>query len=141
MNTSAPAAPVVVTGAGGGLGAATAALYASRGRNVVAVDFRASPGGDRITSLAADVTDSPSLTALAARVRHQHGRLDAVVTFAGIPGIGPLAETHPDRVQQATDVNVMGTVRTVHALWDLIRETRGGWCSSAPGQAPGTACR
>ncbi len=126
MDTSAPAAPVVVvTGAGGGLGAATTALYASRGWHVVAVDLQAPPGGDRITSHAADVTDSTSLTALADRVRREHGRLDALVTFAGVLGIGPLAETDPDRAQQVLDVNVMGTVRTVHALWDLLRETRG----------------
>ena len=126
MNSSRSADPVVVvTGAGGGLGAATAALYADRGWNVVAVDLTAPTGGARITGLAADVTDSASLEAVAARVRADHGRLDAVITFAGILGIGPLAESDPDKVQKVLDVNVMGTVRTVHAMWDLLRESRG----------------
>lgn len=123
---AASAAPVVViTGAGGGLGAATAALYASRGWQVVAVDVQRPSGGERITPVAADVTDSASLEMLADRVRADHGRLDLVVTFAGVLGIGPLAESDPEKVQRVLDVNVMGTVRTVHALWDLLRETRG----------------
>lgn len=129
MNPSVPvaaAAPVVViTGAGGGLGAATTALYASRGWQVVAVDLKRPTGGEGITPVAADVTDSASLETLAERVRTEHGRLDLVVTFAGILGIGPLAESDPEKVQRVLDVNVMGTVRTVHALWDLLRESRG----------------
>lgn len=129
MNPSVPvaaAAPVVViTGAGGGLGAATTALYASRGWQVVAVDLKRPSGGEGITPVAADVTDSASLETLAERVRTEHGRLDLVVTFAGVLGIGPLAESDPEKVQRVLDVNVMGTVRTVHALWDLLRDSRG----------------
>ncbi|MDV8001280.1 SDR family NAD(P)-dependent oxidoreductase [Rhodococcus sp. IEGM 1408] len=126
MDTEVTAIPVVVvTGAGGGLGAATTALYASRGWHVVAVDLTAPPSGPGITSVAADVTDSASLKALADRVRAEHNRLDAVITFAGVLGIGPLAETDPERVQQVLDVNVMGTVRTVHALFDLLRSSGG----------------
>ena len=126
MNPSASAAPVVViTAAGGGLGAATAALYTSRGWQVVAADLREPAAGERITPVAADVTDSASLEVLAERVRTEHGRLDLVITFAGILGIGPLAESDPDKVQRVLDVNVMGTVRTVHALWDLLRDSRG----------------
>ncbi|WP_010541136.1 SDR family NAD(P)-dependent oxidoreductase [Dietzia alimentaria] len=125
--SSAPVvAPVVViTGAGGGLGAATASLYAARGWRVVAVDLKAPAGGTNITPLAADVTDAAAMTGLADRVRSDLGRLDTVITFAGILGIGPLGETDPERVQKVLDVNVMGTVRTVHALFDLLRESGG----------------
>lgn len=126
MSTSGSGNPVVVvTGAGGGLGAATAALYAERGWHVVAVDLAAPAGGAGITSLAADVTDSDSLAAVADRVRTEFGRVDALVTFAGVLGIGPLAESDPDKIQRVLDVNVMGTVRTVHAMWDLLRESGG----------------
>ncbi|AVZ40103.1 MULTISPECIES: SDR family NAD(P)-dependent oxidoreductase [unclassified Dietzia] len=116
---------VVITGAGGGLGAATAALYAARGWHVVAADLTPPAGGEGLTPVAVDVTDPVSLRALADRVRADHGRLDALITFAGVLGIGPLAETDPDRVQQVLDVNVMGTVRTVHAMFDLLRVTGG----------------
>lgn len=126
MDTEVTAFPVVViTGAAGGLGAATTALYASRGWHVVAVDLTAPPGGPGITPVAADATDSASLAALADRVRTEHNRLDAVITFAGVLGIGPLAETDPERVQRVLDVNVMGTVRTVHALFGLLRSSGG----------------
>lgn len=126
MNSpDSPRPVVVVTGAGGGLGAATAELYAERGWDVVAADLVAPKGGAHITGVAADVTDSATLDALADRVRADFGRVDAVITFAGILGIGPLAESSPEKVQRVLDVNVMGTVRTVHALWDLLRETSG----------------
>lgn len=126
MSPTKNTAPVaVITGAGGGLGAATAELYASRGWAVVAVDLTAPADRAGITGVAADVTDSASLAALADRVRDEHGRLDAVITFAGVLGIGPLGELDPDRVQQVIDVNVMGTVRTVHALFDLLRGSGG----------------
>jgi len=126
MDTSGSGNPVVVvTGAGGGLGAATATLYAERGWHVVAVDLAAPAGGAGITGLAADVTDSDSLAAVADRVRTEFGRVDALVTFAGVLGIGPLAESDPDKIQRVLDVNVMGTVRTVHAMWDLLRESGG----------------
>lgn len=123
--TSSSAPVVVITGAGGGLGAATASLYASRGWRVVAVDLQAPPGAAGIEPFAADVTDAASLTALADHVRREHGRLDAIITFAGILGIGPLGEIDPDRVQNVLDVNVMGTVRTVQALFGLLHESGG----------------
>lgn len=126
MDTAESGNPVVVvTGAGGGLGAATAALYAERGWQVVAVDLRAPAAGAGITGLAADVTDSASLETVAGRVRAEHGRVDVLITFAGVLGIGPLAESDPRKIQHVLDVNVMGTVRTVHALWDLLRESGG----------------
>lgn len=126
MNTSGDQRPlVVVTGAGGGLGAATAGLYARRSWDVVAVDLVAPDDGENLTGVAADVTDADSLAALADRVRADHGRVDVLITFAGVLGIGPLAETGPETVGRVLDVNVMGTVRTVHALWDLILETGG----------------
>ena len=126
MDTDRSSDPVVViTGAGGGLGAATAELYASRGWRVVAVDLTEPADRAGITGVAADVTDSATLTALAETVRETYGRVDLVIPFAGVLGIGPLAETDPDRVQQVLDVNVMGTVRTVHALFPLLHESGG----------------
>lgn len=115
---------VVVTGAGGGLGAATADLYARRGWAVVAADLEA-PSGTGLTAVAADVTDPDSLARLASTVEQRFGRLDLLITFAGVLGIGPLAETDPARVQKVLDVNVMGTVRTVHALFGLLHASSG----------------
>ena len=122
-----PGSPVVViTGAGGGLGGRTAELFADRGWQVVAADLNAPASVPGITGVAVDVTDSGSLAQLAEMVRRDHdGRLDAVITFAGILGIGPLATVDPDTVGQVLDVNVMGTVRTVHALFPLLH-TSGG---------------
>src|SRR5699024_9921403 len=85
-----PAGPcpvVVITGAAGGLGAATAELFVDRGWHVVAADLTA-PSGAGMTSVATDVTDAASLAALASTVEARHGRLDLLITFAGVLGIG-----------------------------------------------------
>ena len=117
---------MVVTGAGGGLGGRTAELFAARGWQVVAADLDAPASAPGITGVAVDVTDPDSLAQLAETVRRDHdGRLDVVITFAGILGIGPLATMDPDTVAQVLDVNVMGTVRTVHALFPLLHANHG----------------
>lgn len=115
---------VVITGAGGGLGAATADLYRRRGWAVVAADLEA-PSGAGVTAVAADVTDPDSLERLASTVEQSFGRLDLLITFAGVLGIGPMAEVDPERVRKVLDVNVMGTVRTVHALFGLLHSSGG----------------
>ena len=117
---------LVVTGAGGGLGGRTAALFAARGWRVVAADLATPEVPGALASIAVDVTDPDSGPVLADGVRTATGgRVDAVVTFAGILAVGPLAEVDPGLVARVLDVNVMGTVRTVHALFPMLHASGG----------------
>lgn len=128
MESAAPSSePVlVVTGAGGGLGARTVELFAARGWRVVAADLEAPPSGPRVTGVAVDVTDDASVARLAERVRATTGgRVDAVVTFAGVLEVGPLAELDPRTLARVLDVNVVGTARCVRALFPLLRSSGG----------------
>jgi NAD(P)-dependent dehydrogenase (short-subunit alcohol dehydrogenase family) len=68
----------IVTGAADGIGAATAAMFAEHGAEVVRVDRRAEPG-----FVVADVTDEESVAQLVAEAVARHGRIDALVNVVG----------------------------------------------------------
>jgi NAD(P)-dependent dehydrogenase (short-subunit alcohol dehydrogenase family) len=139
----------VVTGAGGGLGAATVRRLASRGWQVVATDLDTPALHEladvHVVTHVADVTDYDSVDALAAAVAAQCERLDALVTFAGIVAVGPLVEMPPERFAQVIDVNLVGSFYAVRALFPLLHAAQGrivlissetGWQQPMPFNAP-----
>jgi NAD(P)-dependent dehydrogenase (short-subunit alcohol dehydrogenase family) len=71
----------VITGAAGGIGAASAAVFAREGAVVVGVDLIDSPGD---LSLRVDVTDEDAVTRMYAEVRDRYGRIDVLFNNAGI---------------------------------------------------------
>lgn len=124
--TEHPPPVVLITGADGGLGRATTDLFAAQGWRVIAADLEAPADRHGVRGVAADVTDPGSVRALADQVAAwAGGRLDAVTTFAGILGVGTMVETDPDRIARVLDVNVMGTVRVVQAVFPLLRASGG----------------
>jgi NAD(P)-dependent dehydrogenase (short-subunit alcohol dehydrogenase family) len=72
----------VITGAAGGIGAATAELFEREGASVVGVDVREHSIG--ALSLQADLTDEQTVESLYARARTELGRIDVLFNNAGI---------------------------------------------------------
>jgi NAD(P)-dependent dehydrogenase (short-subunit alcohol dehydrogenase family) len=72
----------VVSGASGGIGAATVELFQAHGARVVGVDLRADAPGD--IALQADVTDEDQVREMYARVREECGHIDVLFNNAGI---------------------------------------------------------
>jgi len=72
----------VITGAAGGIGSATASLFAAEGARVVGVDLRQHSVGD--LHLQADLTSEDAVQALYARAREEMGRIDVLFNNAGI---------------------------------------------------------
>jgi NAD(P)-dependent dehydrogenase (short-subunit alcohol dehydrogenase family) len=72
----------VVTGAAGGIGAATAELFAREGARVAGVDLVEHEIGE--LSLRADLTDEDAVVEIYARAREQLGRIDVLFNNAGI---------------------------------------------------------
>lgn len=137
----------VVTGAGGGLGAATARLLSLNGWSVIAADLR-SDTLDRVAdrhgviACETDVTDMDSVDRLAEAASDANGgRIDAVVNFAGVLEIGSMAEMDEQTLRRVIEVNVFGTYRVNKALFDQVVAARGrvvnissetGWQSGGP---------
>jgi len=121
---------VFITGAGGGLGGATARYLAQQDWTVFAADFdakalKALDGVENIVTVQFDVTDAASCEAARRRVARACDGLDGIVNFAGILAVGSVVEIDPDVIRRVLDVNVMGTVRVNHALFPLVLARKG----------------
>ena len=127
----------VVTGAGSGLGAAMARLFAGTGMGVAALDIdgpaaattaRAVAGehGVPTTSAPVDVGDPDAVAAAAALVEAKLGGCDVVCANVGVQQFGAIDRLTEQDWEWVLGVNVLGTVRTVRAFLPLLR-AREGW--------------
>jgi NAD(P)-dependent dehydrogenase (short-subunit alcohol dehydrogenase family) len=96
----------VITGAAGGIGAASAEAFAREGGRVVGVDLAAGAPGE--LSLQADVTDAGAIGDMYARVRDELGRVDVLFNNAGISPTddGSVLDTSLEAWQRVQDVNL-----------------------------------
>lgn len=106
----------LVTGAGSGIGLATARALAERGSRLLLVDRdpqaleRAAGSIPGSHSFACDVSDEQAMERLATRVLGEHGVPDVVVNNAGIGVAGSFIDTGFDDWQRIVGVNLMGVV-------------------------------
>lgn len=103
---------VIVTGANGALGRVAAALAASQGAEVVALDLRfdGTPGARRF---ALDLTDGAAAAACVAGL----GRVDVVLNIAGGFAMGPsVHETTDEQWEHMTRMNVTTTRSMINAV-------------------------
>lgn len=119
-----------MTGAGSGIGRATALAFARRGAEVVAVDRDlpsaqetvARSGTPGSAAYRTDVADAAAMQELAERVVAEHGVPDVVVNNAGIGMAGPFADTTLEDWQRIVDVNLWGVVHGCRVFGGLMRE-------------------
>jgi NAD(P)-dependent dehydrogenase (short-subunit alcohol dehydrogenase family) len=120
---------VLVTGAGRGIGRATALRLAATGWDVVAGVRRAhdgealaSEGGERIVPIQLDVTDSDQVAALPEALP---ARLEGVVNNAGVVVSGPVEALPVDELRRQMEVNLIGQVAVTQAVMKQVRSARG----------------
>jgi NAD(P)-dependent dehydrogenase (short-subunit alcohol dehydrogenase family) len=126
-----------VTGAGGGIGRATADLLAREGASLMLVDIDESAleetaalvkghGGDFATRVV-DVTDPGQVRAAVDETVAQFGTIDMAHNNAGILGpIGPLAEYDLGAAHQLFDINVFGVLHCLQAQIPHMLAAGGG---------------
>lgn len=128
----------LVTGGGGGIGAATAALFCAEGAKVLIVDkdaaaldrtaagVRAQTPGAQLQVLAADVA-APSAAPDAARLCEQaFGRLDVLVNNASMRNYASFAAATPEEWQAVLAVNVVGNANFCRAVLPMLRASGRG---------------
>ena len=129
-------AVAVITGAGSGIGRATAHALARRGCAVVVSDLDAAraeavadeidaAGGQR-AGVPCDVASDDDVAALAQRAMSTFGRVDIVMSNVGVIAKGLPLEIPMDAWSSIIDVNLLGTVRVLQAfLPPLLEQGRG----------------
>lgn len=125
-------AAALVTGAGSGMGLATARRYLDDGWTVLALDVSGAALqaagvelGERFVPVVADVTDGDGLTA-AVRAAAEGLTLRAVVNAAGVYPPSTLADYTDALFHRVFDVNVLGVLNVCRAAVPLLRAAGGG---------------
>lgn len=119
---------MLITGAGRGIGAATARLFAENGAIVWVTDVDADIAQSTAEQIPharhhpLDVTDHEQWAALLARVLQKDGRLDILVNNAGVMPLGGLTETPAHIIDLILDVNVRGVLYGMQAVVPAMLE-------------------
>lgn len=128
---------VVITGAAGGIGSATASALAEAGTRLVLVDRSVEALEDLaarldadVLTLVADVTSESDMTAMAGKTLERFGQIDALVTTAAIlrgdGGMQTVANTSYEDWTRIMDVNLTGTFLSNRAVLPAMTETKSG---------------
>lgn len=126
----------VVTGAGSGLGAALARMFADAGANVALLDIDADAAaanaatiadevGVKTTSARCDVGDVASVVTAAEHVRVTLAGCDILCSNVGVQQFGAIDKLTEHDWQWVLNVNVLGTVRTVREFLPMLRAGSG----------------
>lgn len=123
---TAPAPVALVTGAGSGIGRATAILLAARGYHVALAGRREGPlravaaelpASAEPLVIAADVGDAAAARAMVASAADRFGRLDVLINNAGLAPLLPIDRTSAAALDEVYRVNALGPANAIAAAW------------------------
>ncbi|MEZ4287471.1 MAG: SDR family NAD(P)-dependent oxidoreductase [Polyangiales bacterium] len=140
----------LVTGAAGGLGAATVQELVTNGWFVFAADLADAAQAPRtdapnIFRVTMDVCDRESIDHAFTEVSDRTKSLDAVVNFAGIHALASMIEIDEADFKRVMDINLFGTFRVNQRFFELLHAAKGrivnissetGWQSAGPFNGP-----
>jgi NAD(P)-dependent dehydrogenase (short-subunit alcohol dehydrogenase family) len=123
----------IVTGAGSGIGRASALLFAAEGARVVVADLDGTAAEAVVAEISGDaaaeqvdVADEQATQALASSTVERFGRIDVLFNNAGIAGVGDLEETSLELWEQVMRVNVRGVFLMSRAVAPQMISQRSG---------------
>lgn len=128
---------VLVTGASSGIGRATAVSAARRGDHLALVARAPAPldevagqcrraGAASVLVLPVDVASDPEVARCVERVVAHHGRLDVVVSCAGVVAYGRLEETPAEVFEGVVATNLLGAANLARHVIPVLREQESG---------------
>jgi len=127
---------IIITGAGSGIGRASALLAAEQGAAIVAVDQSDSvletvqtieQSGGRAMAVQADVSDEEAVAAFVARCVSEYGGVDGLYANAGVSGgRKTLTELTVDDWQRTLAVNTIGVFLAIKAVVPEMTKQGGG---------------
>jgi 3-oxoacyl-[acyl-carrier protein] reductase len=126
----------IVTGAGQGIGAATALKFAQEGATLALCDLNAEAvssvvdacraAGATAVGFSVNVANREAIQDMAASVRARFGRIDVLVNNAGITRDARLQKMTPEQFDQVIDVNLKGVFNATQAVVESMVEQNAG---------------
>jgi NAD(P)-dependent dehydrogenase (short-subunit alcohol dehydrogenase family) len=127
----------VITGAGSGIGRATALLATEKGARLALTDVSAetldetvrlvaAAGGTVVHHEAFDVRDVEAVDAFAVRTHEITGAVDVVMNVAGISTWGRIQDLTTEHWQRTVDIDLMGPIHVLAAFVPPMIEARRG---------------
>ena len=123
---------IVMTGAAGGIGSATARLFAQQGATLVLTDIASEKlkelgedlnnSGAKILRVEHDVTDPESWQSLMERVKKEYGKIDVLLNIAGVVQPGAAEGVSLDEVQHQVSINLLGTIYGCRAVLSVMKK-------------------
>ncbi|MDN3354319.1 SDR family oxidoreductase [Actinomadura sp. DC4] len=123
---------VAITGASSGIGEATALLLAERGAKVVlgargpdrlrALAGRIAEAGGEVAQAPTDVRRREDVSGLVGLARERYGRLDVLISNAGVMPVSPLDDLRVEDWEEMVDVNLKGVLYGIAAALPVFRE-------------------
>lgn len=125
---------VMITGASGGIGGAVAEAFAREGARLVLIDSRANADraaglralGAEVMECLADVREARALADAVDATLAAYGRIDVLVTAAGVISSGPAEAIAEDEWQRVIAINLTGTFLACQAVMATMRRQRYG---------------
>lgn len=122
---------IIITGAAGGIGSATAHLFAKHGAILILTDIHnegledlgslLKDSGAETMLIEHDVTDPESWQSLMEKVSQKYSRVDILINNAGIVQPGAAEKITLDEVQNQLSVNLSGTIHGCRAALNIMK--------------------
>jgi len=133
-------AVAVITGGASGIGLATAKALYTQGAHLVLTDINSQgletakqqvrqsnpSSAAQVIAVVTDVTNDAQVQILMQQAHNNLGRIDLVVTCAGLGHSGPIDQFTAEQMQTLMNVNFMGTYHCVRAALPTMRQQHGG---------------
>ena len=126
----------IITGAGSGIGKATAEKFCAEGAKVVIADVKAdvissvvaalNENGSDAIGVSVDVTSSKDVEHLMKKTLEHYGRLDIVVNNAGVTQDAQLIKMTEEQFDKVMNVNVKGVFQIGQAAAKIMKEQQSG---------------